>query len=192
MKVSSINNYYLSNHSKSTNFNGKFIMNESLYLHNILASDKELNTFRNTLKKIGTVDDNLRFSLEAGKSWYKTLSNGIWGHDFAWNFKLFKQAGEDETTKEQLGNTIFTQEFEPNEDGYAVMADKDYKVVDLSELLIEISSRLKKFYSHQKIFGMFNDTNEDKNALKEEINAITIPNYVGMDKFLDSLELNAK
>ena len=182
MKVLPINNFYSGNHENNKNFSGKFVMNDSLYVHNITASAEELNAFRNTLKKIETVSDNLRFSLEADKKWYSTWNHGIWGRDYTWVYKLFKQDGQDETTKEQLGNTIYC-----DEDAEAYIEDTDYKMVQPSELLTEISLRLKKFYSHQKIFGMFNEKNTDKDYLRKEIDEITIPNLIGVGKWLDSL-----
>lgn len=173
MRVQPINNNYSNNQAYNASFKGKFVMNDALCLLNITASTEELNTFRNTLKKIGMVEDNLRFFLEANKKWYTTLNNGIWGRNYTWSYKLLKQTGEDTTTKEQIGNTIYTEEFEQGEDGYSVTADG--KIVKPSELLIEISTRLKKFYSHQKIFGLFSDKDIDKALLTEEINELTIP-----------------
>lgn len=188
MKVSPINNYQAGNLSKNANFKGQFIMNDPLYIHNLTASAEELNVFRNTLKKIGTINDNLRFSLEADKEWYRTLKFGVWGKNYTWSYKLFKQTGDDESTKEQIGNTIYTENFEPGEDGYSVTANKDCKIVEPSELLEEISLRLKKFYNRQKIFGMFNSTNTDKEDLRKEIEELTIHRRIGVEKWLDSLK----
>ena len=145
-------------------------MNKDLYLHNVLASAEELSTFRNTLRRIGMVDDNVLFSLEAKKNWYNSLSNGVLGKNFIRSYRLFKQTGQDETTKEQIGNIIFTDEDKSNR-----METDDFSIVEPSELLAEISTRLKKFYRHEKIFGMFGDTPADKAALEKEIEELTVP-----------------
>lgn len=163
MKVLQINNCQLKHTSENANFKGQFIMNETLRLHNITAPIEELDVFVKTLKTIRKVDDNLCFSLQSGQKWYNTMSHGIKGKNYTWCFKLFKQNGNDETTQKQVGNTIFTEEFAPDEDGYSVLENEDYKIVAPSELLVEISNRLNHFYRH---------TIEDN--LKKEIEELTI------------------
>ena len=166
MKVSQINNCKLENTSKNTSFKGKFIMNETLRLHNITAPIEELDVFVKTLKQIGKTDDNIRFSLQAEQKWYETMSYGIRGKNFIWGYKLFKQKGEDETTKKQVGNTIFTGDY-PDDCSIVrdtVFADENYKIVAPSELLIEVSNRLKDFYR-----------NIISDNLKKEIVELTIP-----------------
>jgi len=147
-------------------------MNTALYLHNITAPAEELNVFRNTLKKIGTVEDDLRFSLEEQTHWYTDVCKGIFGNNHTTSYKLFKQKGWDERTKEQVGPAIYFDEQVPKEE--------DYKLVDSDKLLTEVSMRLKRLYSHQKIFGMFCDKNTDRDVLEKEINDLTVKDYADL------------
>ena len=166
-RINTINNNY---QSYDANFQGKFIMNKDLYLHNFLAPAEELNVFRNTLKRIGMVDDNVLFSLEAKNNWHNSLSNGVLSKNFIRSYQLFKQNGQDETTKEQIGNIIFTDEDKSNQ-----METDDFSIVAPDELLVEISTRLKKFYRHEKIFGMLSDNPASKAGLEKEIEELTVP-----------------
>ena len=99
MKVSQINNNELKHTPKNANFKGRFIMNETLRLHNITAPAEELDVFVKTLKTIGKTDDNIRFSLQSEQKWYDTMSHGIKGKNYTWCFKLFKQNGDEKLPK---------------------------------------------------------------------------------------------
>jgi len=100
---------------------------------------------------------------------YDTLPKDTWCDDFV-VFKLFKQEGQDETTKEQLGSAIYT-----NKELQSDIDKDDYSLVSQDKLLVEISNRLKNFYKREKIFGLFQEQDTDKNLLIQQINELTVP-----------------
>ena len=155
MQVQSISNNYKNNQICRTNFKGKFIMNNDLYLHNIVAPTENLNIFKNTLKKIGEVNDNLVFFIKEQKNWYTTCINGIYGRDYKTSYKLYKQTGNDESTKEQLGSAIYFDREVPKE--------SEYKIISPSDLLKEVSARLENYYE-----------NITRDSIKKEIDELTI------------------
>ena len=157
MLVHKVNNACSNNFAYGTNFNGKFVMNEPLYLYNITAPTQSLETFKNTLQKIGKVKDNLRFFIEEHVHNYQEIFDGIWGTASITSYKLFKQEGLDKETKQQLGSTIY---FEDNEH----IKSNNYVVIQPSRLLDEVSKRLERFYE-----------NNTRDTLKNEIKRLTIP-----------------